>query len=95
MNRIDVIVESYLLEDMDKFKKTHGIVSVSHPEASIGWSEDEQKWYGWSHRAVYGYKIGDVVKKGHCGAEYLGDGFTAKTIDDCKKMAIAFSKSVS
>lgn len=33
---------------------------------SIGFSEREQKWYGWSHRAIYGFGIGDSVVKGDC-----------------------------
>jgi len=76
---------------------------------SIGKSKDG-KWYGWSHRAIYGFKIGDIVKKGDCCAssgwtdEYLKDhpdenvlpvGFIAKTEEDCKRMAIAFASSVS
>jgi len=28
------------------------------------------KWYGWSHRAVYGFKKGDVIKPGHIGNKY-------------------------
>ncbi len=26
----------------------------------------EQKWYGWSHRAIYGFGIGSTCKKGDC-----------------------------
>ena len=33
---------------------------------SIGFCEKEQKWYGWSHRAIYGFGVGDSVKKGDC-----------------------------
>jgi len=78
---------------------------------SIGFSERDQKWYGWSHRAMCGFGIGDVVKEGDCTAmsgwtaEYLSQhpeedmslpvGFTAKTLDDAKRMAIAFADSVS
>jgi len=78
---------------------------------SIGFCEKEQKWYGWSHRAIYGFKIGDIVKEGDsCNSsglteEYLKKhpeedtslsiGFTAKSLDDCKKMAIAFAESVN
>jgi len=77
---------------------------------SIGKSKKDGKWYGWSHRAIYGFKIGDKVKKGDCCAEsgwvedceeYKNDpyvlkvGFEAKTEEDCKKMAIAFASSVS
>jgi len=76
----------------------------------IGFNEEEQKWYGWSHRAICGFKIGDIVKEGDCCAasgwtdEYIKEhpeedkslpvGFVAKTIDDAKTMAIAFAESV-
>jgi len=31
---------------------------------SIGFCEKDQKWYGWSHRAIYGFGIGSEVKWG-------------------------------
>lgn len=34
---------------------------------SIGFCEREQKWYGWSHRAIYGFGIGSEIKRGDCG----------------------------
>jgi hypothetical protein len=77
---------------------------------SIGFSEQAQKWYGWSHRALFGFSIGDTVEEGDCCAssgwtdEYLEEhpeadmrlpvGFEAKTLDDARKMAIAFASSV-
>lgn len=33
---------------------------------SIGFSEKDQKWYGWSHRAIFGFGIGSECKKGDC-----------------------------
>lgn len=33
---------------------------------SIGFCEREQKWYGWSHRAIYGFGVGSEVKRGDC-----------------------------
>ena len=32
----------------------------------IGFNPVEQKWYGWSHRALYGFGIGSTCKKGNC-----------------------------
>lgn len=77
---------------------------------SIGFSEREQKWYGWSHRAMWGFGIGDVAEEGDCCTEsgfvpeYAAEhpeldktvpvGFEAKTLDDAKRMAIAFAESV-
>ncbi len=34
---------------------------------SIGFSKKYGKWYGWSHRAIFGFKIGSKVVKGDCG----------------------------
>ena len=78
---------------------------------SIGFCEKEQKWYGWSHRAMYGFEVGDAVNEGDCTATSgltdealklypeqdfsLPVGFQAKTLEDAKRMAIAFSDSVS
>ena len=78
---------------------------------SIGYCKKEQKWYGWSHRAIFGFKIGDVVKEGDCtnSSGYVEEfinkhpecdlsqpvGFKAETLDDAKRMAIAFANSVS
>lgn len=33
----------------------------------IAFNPIEQKWYGWSHRAIYGFGVGSECKKGHCG----------------------------
>lgn len=35
--------------------------------ACIGFNPTEQKWYGWSHRAIYGFGVGSECKKGSCG----------------------------
>jgi hypothetical protein len=71
---------------------------------SIGFSAKDQKWYGWSHRAIFGFSIGDVATEGDCVCEpgsvdpaqdvTVPVGFTAKTLDDAKRMAIAFAESV-
>lgn len=76
----------------EKFLEKHGIETKS---VGLGFSEKEQKWYGWSHRAIFGFGIGDEVKEGDCCASELPIGFKAKTLEDAKKMAEAFSESVS
>lgn len=62
---------------------------------SIGFCEKNQKWYGWSHRAISGFGVGDIVKEGDVTAEYLKVGFRAKTLADARKMAEAFARSVA
>ena len=77
---------------------------------SIGFCEKEQKWYGWSHRAIYGFGIGHIVKKGNSEATFgvipeaitdkeraivMSVVFECKNLDDCKRCAIAFAESIS
>lgn len=101
--------------DAHRLCKTRGIrpqkTDPSHEVCSIGFCEGKQKWYGWSHRAICGFGIGDEVKEGDCTAssgwteEYLLEhpeedtslpvGFKATDLVDAKKMAIAFAASVS
>ncbi|MBC2746242.1 MAG: hypothetical protein HF975_04400 [ANME-2 cluster archaeon] len=87
------------------------IIKVGHNTCTIGFNEKEQKWYGWSHRAICGFGIGDVVEEGDCtSSSGMTDecvqefpeldfrspvGFRAITLEDAKKMAIAFADSVS
>ena len=82
----------------------------THNVCSVGFCEKEQKWYGWSHRAIFGFAIGFKVEEGDCCAssgytkEYLAEhpeddlslpvGFIAKDLIDAKRMAIAFADSV-
>ncbi len=77
---------------------------------TIGYSPKEGKFFGWSHRAIHGFGIGDEVEKGSlCSMsgwtdEYLKEhpgedkslpiGFKAKTLEDCRRMAVAFAESV-
>ena len=102
--------------DEDRVKNIIGQLGIS-PEplspdskvCSIGKSVKDGKWYGWSHRAICGFQVGNIVEDGDCCAssgwteEYLKEhpdelvlpvGFEAKTDEDCKKMAIAFANSV-
>ena len=75
----------------EKFMKEHGIEREIQP--GVGFSEKEQKWYGWSHRGSRGFGIGGVAVE--CYPSGTKKGNKCKTLEDCKKAAIAFSKSVS
>jgi len=73
--------------------------SPNHCVCSIGFNEKEQKWYGWSHRAICGFGIGDRIFEEEFGDDYTH--FTQhgkhkiKTLTGAKKAAIAFAASVS
>jgi hypothetical protein len=43
------------------------LAQITHNTCSIGFCDKEQKWYGWSHRAIGGFGIGSKVVKGDCG----------------------------
>ena len=32
----------------------------------VGFSPKNNKWYGWSHRAIFGFEVGSECKKGDC-----------------------------
>lgn len=49
-----------------KFLLDYGITEFTY---NVGFSEADQKWYGWSHRAIYGFGIGSTVKKGDIAYE--------------------------
>lgn len=56
----------------------------------------DERYYGWSHRAIHGFKVGDEIKPDTIG--YEGDGkssYILKTEDEAKQHAIRFGKDVS
>ena len=61
----------------------------------VGFSPKDKKWYGWSHRAIYGFEIGSTCKKGDCHYTPKQGEWTAKTMEDAKQMAVDFNKGVS
>jgi hypothetical protein len=80
-----MLVDKYGINTFEKADPTDSV-------ASIGFSPDQKKWYGWSHRGLYGFEIGDEVKEGDCTAtsgstdpsqdKSLPVGFKAKTLED-------------
>lgn len=65
---------------------------------SIGFCEKENRWYGWSHRAICGFGIGDVIDGDHCAlgseVEVIPSGFKIETLEDARRVAVAFADSV-
>jgi len=67
---------------------------------SIGFSPQDNKWYGWSHRALYGFGVGDEVDSGDAGSEYFdpiaeGETVILTNLDEAKERAIGFARSVA
>ena len=61
---------------------------------SFGKSEADGKWYGWSHRAVYGFGKGDKVSKDICG-NTSGKEYTIQSDEQAREVAMAFADDVS
>ena len=93
-----------------------GLILIQKADAknntcSIGYSVKENKWYGWSHRAICGFTVGDTVGEHDITAtsgltdEYriqhpeedksLPVGYKAKDLNGAKRMAIAYADAVS
>jgi len=66
---------------------------------SIGFNEAEQKWYGWSHRAICGFGIGDKIfnrKYGDENTKWNKRGkVTIRNLSEAKQAAKSFAKYVS
>jgi len=75
------LIEKDISTGLFKFLAEHEVTDeLTH---GVGFSPKEQKWYGWSHRAVYGFGIGSTCKKGDC--HYIGS-----TIEEQQEAAIDF-----
>ena len=60
---------------------------------SNGGKATNGKYYGWSHRAVAGFKVGDTVKKGD--VVYQDKEFTIETEEQAQQIAKQFADEVS
>lgn len=57
---------------------------------SIGYCAKEKKWYGWSHRAIYGFRVGDrFYDKDGPGTGIIN------THDEARLSAINYAESAS
>ena len=64
----------YIGDSKTAYRLVHkfGIEHFENPDCKtccVGYSPKSKKWYGWSHRAIYGFKVGSTVKKGSCAYE--------------------------
>ena len=61
---MDDIFEMLLKNGITDHVQSHNIGGNT---ASLGFNPKKKKWYGWSHRAIYGFGVGYITKKGDCG----------------------------
>ena len=74
-------------------------VKPEHCVCSIGFNPEQQKWYGWSHRSIVGFGIGDRIFEENYGNDdtlFIKHGRkTIKTLVDAKQAACNFAEFVS
>lgn len=83
--------------------KIRGIVpeksKKEHCVCSIGYSKRRKMYYGWSHRAICGFKIGDKIFEDRYGNDktkfHQHGRKTIRTIGDAKLSAKRFANHVS
>lgn len=89
--------KTFIIEGLqaDMVKK-YSLTNVSN---SVGFSDENQKWYGWSHRAICAFGIGDKIFEEDFGDDktpFIKHGSKdCNTLEDAKKAAMAFSDYVS
>lgn len=73
----------------------NGIVpELRTPESSvcsIGYKSATREWFGWSHRAMFGWKAGDAV----ANVEIAPADYIVQDEADAKRIACLFAESVS
>ncbi len=81
----------------EKLAKRFGITKFAGHGTGV--NEDKGIWYGWSHRAVCGFKIGDKIFEtnfGNSATPFTKHGSKPiKTLKDAKVAATRFAKYVS
>jgi hypothetical protein len=77
------------------------LASSSHNICSVGFCQREQKWFGWSHRAIVGFGIGDKVfeeewPEATDDTLFVEHGeLDIETLNDARIAAVNFARSVS
>lgn len=58
----DLLINKYGIRHFEKTEPAHCV-------CSIGYNPDTRTWFGWSHRAIFGFAPGSTCKMGDCQFE--------------------------
>ncbi len=78
--------EKRSLKNVPKYADGHSKVTfqawlgIDAEKSGFGKSKHDGKWYGWSHRAVYGFKVGDKVTGDSGGKKVEYPKYTAADV---------------
>lgn len=79
---------------LTQLESVNGATKGEHGGAvGIGFSEEEQRWYGFTHRGFGSFGIGYTALTHYAivSAGYVPENFKCETLEDCKRCAIAMS----
>lgn len=75
--KTDIPPEKRSLDNIPRYEKGKGAPKCSYMEwlglkgsGSDGPKGYDGRYYGWSHRAIWGFGVGDTIKPGHIGNKY-------------------------
>ena len=60
----DGLIKFFIIHNITHVESYRDFSNSDSNVACIGFSHSEKKWYGWSHRAIYGFGIGYIAKEG-------------------------------
>ena len=95
----EVLTEAKKESFRDTIQKKYGITEFD--TGNVGFSPSKKKWYGWSHRAITGFGVGDKKFEANFKGKTDTTPFSqhgtqdCKTLDDAKEAARRFAKYVS
>jgi len=75
------------------------LIDNAHNVCSIGFCDTDNKWYGWSHRAICGFGVGNMIFEERFGDDntpFISHGDKEiLTFDDARVSASNFARYVS
>ena len=75
------------------------LAATANHVCAIGFCEREQKWYGWSHKAMAGFGIGDMLfdEDDYAAGDDspMKDAPVIATLDEARQAAVNFAEYVS
>lgn len=87
-------IYKHKLTDLQSINTALGIYGPGKT-VEIGFNEEEQKYYGWTHRGYGSFGIGYVLKDtygvAHADLCPFPIGYKLKTLEECKIMAAAMA----
>lgn len=95
----DYIGDPALAEHLARLGVRAELADTDHQTCSIGFTTTEQRWYGWSHRGMCSFGIGDRLFE----AEYGDDEtplvqhgeYTIEYLEEARQAAVNFAEYVS